>query len=118
LGFNPSQSVKSLDKDRHIRLKLTVSRNGIHEHANNPHSTTLLRPCHHRPRCRTDKRRNELPPSHPCSPALIGENLSRPRIHGNGVPVAAAPAGALTLMVLTVVFGAEVGWLIVDPPAS
>ena len=38
--------------------------------------------------------------------------------HTNGPASAAAPAGALTLMVLIVVFGAEVGWLIVEPPAS
>jgi hypothetical protein len=75
LAFDPSKLAKSPDKDCHIRLKFRINRNAIHEYADPPHSTKLLRPRRERQR-RTTEPRDELSPPHRSSPEAE-DSLSR-----------------------------------------
>jgi len=60
----PPQFLQALHKGREASLRFRLVGGRAHENANTPHSLSLLRACHDRPRRRTANQRDELAPSH------------------------------------------------------
>src|SRR5262249_51616459 len=71
-SLNPAVPRKSLAKRRYFRQSVEIILCDVHEHADTPHLPGLLRPRRQRPRRSAAQPRDELPPSHLWSLALIG----------------------------------------------
>jgi hypothetical protein len=71
-AIGPTQLRKSLHEPREVGFSLAIVFIVRHQNADLSRAVGLLGQPHHRPRRRAPESRNELPPSHPRSPRLIG----------------------------------------------